>query len=289
MIWKDNNLKLIMNRITPVTRKDIFDYVRVEAIWWSGRLQEEDFLSRVFDLTTIASSDGRFDSFSGDLWQHRVNNHDWEDDWIFEDTRFDLLNCDDSIFLNFLCEMIHPIVRSNLTEVNHLLQIFNEYLKNDNFEIVEKSKISNKPIFTGRLKASGHEIRVKKNLEITAKLSNEYVTQQINLMESSIENSPYVAIGIAKELIETCCKTIIFEKGGIYDEAWDLAKLVKKTNELLKLTPKDIPDEQKASKTIKSILGSLTTVVHGICELRNSYGSGHGKDTKFKGLELQQH
>jgi hypothetical protein len=29
---------------------------------------------------------------------------------------------------------------------------------------------------------------------------------------------------------------------------------------------------------------SLTTVIHGICELGNEYGSGYGKSTKFKGL-----
>ena len=43
-------------------------------------------------------------------------------------------------------------------------------------------------------------------------------------------------------------------------------------------------EEAKASKTIKSILGSLTTVVQGLSELRNQYGSGHGKKISFRGL-----
>ena len=60
--------------------------------------------------------------------------------------------------------------------------------------------------------------------------------------------------------------------------------MLKETNKELKLTPNDIPDEAKASTTIKSILGSLSNVVQGIAELRNSYGSGHGKDAKFRGL-----
>jgi len=51
------------------------------------------------------------------------------------------------------------------------------------------------------------------------------------------------------------------------------------------LTPSDIPDEIKTSKSIKQILGSLSAVVQGIGEIRNKYGSGHGKGNKFKGLQ----
>jgi len=61
-------------------------------------------------------------------------------------------------------------------------------------------------------------------------------------------------------------------------------QLLKQTTKQLNLTPEGIPDEAKASKSIKSILGSLTTVVQGIGELRNQYGSGHGKKASFKGL-----
>jgi len=55
-----------------------------------------------------------------------VNNFDWDDSWIVSDQRFNLLHCDDMIFLQFLCEMLHPIVRPEMPEVNKLLQLFNE-------------------------------------------------------------------------------------------------------------------------------------------------------------------
>lgn len=223
---------------------------------------------------------------AGDIWQHRVNNsQDWADDWVFKDSRLNLLNCDDAILLNFLCEMIHPIVRGDVSEVTRLLQMFNENLKEDGFEIVEKSKISNRPIFVGRIKITGKESLTKKGSEIREMLSAEYVSQQINLMESSIENSPHVAIGLAKELIETSCKSIFDERSEVYDKSWDLIKLMKETTKLLKLTPEDIPNEAKASGSIKQILGSLCSVVQGIGEIRNEYGSGHGKDGNFKGLQ----
>lgn len=274
------------NRITQVSRRNIIDFIQVEGIWWSGRLEEIDFLSRLFDLEKMESYDSRFSNAAGDIWQHRINNpNDWEDNWIFSDPRFNLLGCDDSTFLNFLCEMIHPIVRAEYSEVNRLLQIFNENLKNDNFEIVEKTRISGKPVFVGRLKIAGKDSIVKKGENIKQILNAEYVTQQINLMESSIENSPHISIGLAKELIETCCKSIFDERNENYDAKWDLPKLMKETTKLLKLIPEDIPNKIKAASSIKQILGSLSSVVQGVCEVRNEYGSGHGKNGKFKGLQ----
>lgn len=274
------------NKISKITRRNIFDFIQVEGLWWAGRLEEIDFLSRIFDLEKMESYDSRFPNAAGDIWQHRINNpSDWEDNWIFSDSRFNLLGCDDSIFLNFLCEMIHPIVRAEYSEVNQLLQIFNENLKNDNFEIVEKTKISGKPVFVGRIKIAGKDSIIKKGESIKKILNADYVTQQISLMETSIENSPHISIGLAKELIETCCKSIFEERKEEFDKKWDLQKLMKETTKLLKLTPDDIPNEIKAASSIKQILGSLSSVVQGICEVRNEYGSGHGKNGKFKGLQ----
>jgi hypothetical protein len=273
------------NSITHITRRNIFDYIQAEGFWWSGRMEESDFLLRMFDLEQMDSFDSRFENAAGDIWQHRVNNNDWDDNWIYSDSRFNLLKCADSVLLNFLCEMIHPLVRVDQTEVARMLQIFNENLKEDNYEIVEKSKISGKPIFVGRLKITGSESISKKANALKQILNAEYVSQQINLMEASIENSPHVSIGIAKELIETCCKSIFEERQQDCDKSWDLPKLMKETTKLLKLTPDDIPNEIKAASSIKQILGSLSAVVQGISEIRNEYGSGHGKNGSFKGLQ----
>lgn len=274
------------NKISDITRRNIFDFIQVEGFWWSGRLEEADFLSRIFNLEKIKSSDSRFDNAAGDIWQHRVNNpNDWPDNWLYNDERFNLLGCDDSVFLNFLCEMIHPLVRQDSSEVFKLLQLLNDNLKSDNYEIVEKTRISDRPIFVGRLKVTGKDSIEKKGKEIKRILNAEYVTQQINLMESSIEVAPHISIGLAKELIETSCKSIIEERNEQYDKDWDLGRLMKETTKLLKLTPSDIPNEARAASSIKQILGSLSSVVQAIAEVRNEYGSGHGKDGKFKGLQ----
>lgn len=181
--------------------------------------------------------------------------------------------------------MIHPVVRGYLHEVDKLHRIFNDSLSNDGFEIIERTRISNRPVFSGRMKFTGKSSIEKKGNEIKIIFNADYVSQQINLMESSIETSPYQAIGVAKELIETACKSIFKSRQEEYNKNWDLSKLMRETTKLLKITPDDISNEAKAAKSIRQILGSLSAVVQGIAEVRNEYGSGHGKDSSFKGLQ----
>lgn len=70
----------------------------------------------------------------------------------------------------------------------------------------------------------------KKAEQITEILTQEYVNKQIRLMNNSIESNPHLALGISKELIETCCKHILNEEGIDINKDWDIARLVKETN-----------------------------------------------------------
>ena len=86
-------------KISSLTRRDIFDSLMAESTPWCGRLEEPEFLSRIFDLSSLPSTDHRFEDASGDVWQHRVNNpEDWPDDWILSDARFNLAQGDDEVF-----------------------------------------------------------------------------------------------------------------------------------------------------------------------------------------------
>ena len=274
-----------MNKISQITRRDIFYAIKIKNLWWAGKLDETEFLSRIYCLESMDSTDPRFSNAADDIWQHRVNNDDWDDNWVFTYEGFDLLKCEDAVFLNFLCEMIHPVVRVDANEVDNLYKIFNDSLSNDGFEIVERTRISNKPVFSGRMKFTGRASIEKKGNEIKNIFNADYVTQRINFMESLIESSPYDSIGAAKELVEIACKSIFELRKEEFDKNWDLSKLMKETTKLLKLTPDDISNEAKAARSIKQILGSLSAVVQGIAEVRNEYGSGHGKDSSFKGLQ----
>jgi hypothetical protein len=71
-------------QISQITRRDLVDALMGEGVAWNGRLEESEFLSRIFDLDSLPSTDSRFKNAAGDIWQHRVNNPmDWKDDWVF--------------------------------------------------------------------------------------------------------------------------------------------------------------------------------------------------------------
>ena len=270
-------------RISEITRRDIFDAIRVQGVNWAGRLDEPEFLSRIFDLEHMPSYDSRFSDAAGDIWQHRINNYDWDDYWVFTDARFNLLRCDDDTFLKFLCEMIHPVVRGDVQEAEQLRQLFNQFLSVDGYEIVERTKISGYPVYAARRKVEN----VPSSVNLIKKqpvFNAEYLSRQITRIEASIPHDPELAIGTSKELVETCCKTILQDRDVEINDKWDLAQLVKATYKELKLTPSDIPDAAKAANTIKRLLSNLATVTQGLAELRNPYGTGHGKSAGSKGL-----
>lgn len=117
--------------------------------------------------------------------------------------------------------------------------------------------------------------------------SSEYIDSQIDIMLRMQNENPTEAIGKAKELIESCCKAILEANNIVYDQNWKLSKLTDETVKFLKITPKHIPDNIPAAESIKAILGNLRSIATHIAELRNPYGSGHGKSPDFKGLEAR--
>lgn len=94
------------NRISEITRRDIRDELSSLNIY--GRLEELEFLERLYDLDELPSSDSRYGTARGDIIQHRYNNFDWPDDWIFDDERFGLKDNDER-FVHFLSEIVHPL------------------------------------------------------------------------------------------------------------------------------------------------------------------------------------
>jgi hypothetical protein len=112
-----------------------------------------------------------------------------------------------------------------------------------------------------------------------------YLLRQLDRIESSIDSDPWLAIGTAKELIETICKSILNDMSKTVDKDWDLMELCKETRKELKLTPDDIPNSNRAADTVKRLLNNLATIVQGLAELRNTYGTGHGHEGRARGLQ----
>ncbi|HEY0151052.1 MAG TPA: abortive infection family protein [Longimicrobium sp.] len=101
--------------------------------------------------------------------------------------------------------------------------------------------------------------------------------RQIERMRLSVEDDPGLAIGTAKELLESVARTILAERGVEAAESWDVARLVGAARESLSLLPEDIDSDHKGAAAIKRLLGQLGATVQSLAELRNLYGTGHGK------------
>jgi hypothetical protein len=118
-----------------------------------------------------------------------------------------------------------------------------------------------------------------------AKIQNaNHLADQIRRLEVSIASDPSLAIGTAKELIETCCKTILAERGKPVVGMPDVSTLTKATLKELKLVPEGIPEAARGADVIKRLLSNLGTIGNGLAELRGLYGTGHGKHGSTAGL-----
>jgi hypothetical protein len=103
-----------------------------------------------------------------------------------------------------------------------------------------------------------------------------HLAEQISRAEKAVESDPALAIGTAKEIIETCCKTILAERGKTLPGTPDIPELTKATLKELKLVPDDIHEAARGSAVIKRLLQNLGTIGNNLAELRGLYGTGHG-------------
>lgn len=109
------------------------------------------------------------------------------------------------------------------------------------------------------------------------KLEGTHLAQQIQRMKDAVDTDPSLAIGTAKELIETVCKTILEERGKPVFGSPDIPTLTKTLLKELDLVPEGVPDEKRGADVIRNILRSLGSIGNELAQLRGLYGTGHGK------------
>jgi hypothetical protein len=276
------------NTISPVTRKELTDFLSRECDW-AGDLNEHDFLGRLYDLSKLPSTDRRPEyraNASADVYQHRVNNADWGGkDWLFTDGRFNIRHCSDAEFLTFLCETVHPMVRSNAEAVSKMVAFYNEHLAADGWELAPTKLISKRPVFSHRRITEGATLHIEQAKAVAERLSGQYVVQQIRRLEDAVDRDPELAIGTAKEFLETLSKTILTERNVAFAKDEDLPSLVRTTIKALKIVPDNLPNAGGTEKTLTILLNNLGSIGNQLAELRNLYGTGHGKVTHHIGLE----
>lgn len=281
MLAQISDQLLPTRKITSITRRAIFDVLlRVNDRWW-GRLDEMEFLSRLWNLEALPSHDDRMTTAQQDIGTHRISFNDWPDDWILADSRFNLLEGDDQEFLGFLCETVNPFVRPDRGEVETLVRSFNRELAADGWALVVKEQISGRPVYgpvqtdvTGTVGAVFHLD------DFTPLRDRSALEEHLRRIQAGLSSDPAGAIGASKELLESICKVILKSYGEDIASADKLTNLYKRAGAVLTIKTEAIPDSPEGSRAVQQVLGSLGSVVQGLAELRNEVGSGHGREVK---------
>jgi hypothetical protein len=137
----------VRRMLTSLTRRKVFQ--SLENVKWWGVVDEMAFLSRLYDLTKLPSTDPRHRDADGDIRRHRFANEDWTDDWVQYDDRFRLQHGDDEVLLRFLAEMLHPDLRE-VDEANRLALELNSHLSRDGWELYPIAAVSGYPTYGWR-------------------------------------------------------------------------------------------------------------------------------------------
>ncbi|MEE4210478.1 MAG: abortive infection family protein [Parvularcula sp.] len=272
-------------KIGERTRAAILDEMRAREIIWHGALDEIAFLSRIFDLTSLPSHDSRFQNAEQDIWQHCINNFDWPPDWVYSDPRFRLYADDQDLFLKFISEVLHPIVRKDDTEQDALARAFNGHLRADGWELVEDAIIDGRPAYVPQRKVHALGGSVQRIKAMAATLNSDTLYEDLRRLERIDDSEPEEAIALAKEIVESCCKLILDDRKVVYPERAEIPDLLKLLRKEIRIMPDGIDEKARGANEIRGILTSLGNIAHSLAPLRNAYGKGHGRGRDFKGLQ----
>ena len=125
------------------------------------------------------------------------------------------------------------------------------------------------------------------NPAFMASLNSQHLSEHVQRIERALADDPAQAIGSAKELLESTLKTILEALQVTYDPGDEVPKLLKAVQGALELAPAEVDSAKRGADIIKRTLSNLGSVAIGLAELRNLYGTGHGKGSKHRGLSAR--
>jgi hypothetical protein len=146
------------------------------------------------------------------------------------------------------------------------------YLRMDGFEVTEVGEI--------------HHLARARLLDISLSdaADEAAIREHLDRIERSIDTDPSGAIGAAKELVETTCKLVLRRTSRPIEENCKFPKLVSEASKVLSLHTTLVAPDARGVKTILGLMTNLAGLAVGVDEIRNLYGTGHGRDRKVAGL-----
>lgn len=213
-----------------------------------GELTELDFLKKIYQLDKMPSTDPRYPNAEGEIWQHTINNDDYEFGWFFTDDRFELYNGRDEILLKFLCTVFHPAYRDENGNWKKYLEKIQELLHVDGYELYVSRFISGKEVYEWR-KLTETEINSKifvpfsqryKDMNISTPKINIRKRGLLNELMARIEKMEHFNINGYNYQLPTC-KAVIrdikkfytpkaYNNNNIYTHEEDFEQLIMKSS-----------------------------------------------------------
>ena len=256
-----------MELISKKTRGEFEDYFN------SRTLREIDRYFENYGLVTKLLSD------SQPLGQRRtlVREYYAAIDWTNRKQIKQVLN----VFADILSELESDGKEVNAYSANGSRKQFDKLslsLKRDGYIFEENSLISTNPVVADNIA----DFEIIENA--TDLLDKGHFQEYVDRIRKSVDEDTSLAIGSTKELVEATLKTILDRLEIGFDKNDDIPKLLKNVQKALELVPDEVDESKKGSEIIKVLLNNLGQVVIKIAELRNLYGTGHGKEYKRNGL-----
>lgn len=110
------------------------------------------------------------------------------------------------------------------------------------------------------------------------------IREHLDRIQHAVVDDPALAIGSAKELIESTAKVALTERGLPVNDRDNVPALIGQAQRALGLHPSATTPGPDGSDPVKKILGSVSGIAVGIAELRNRAGTGHGPAATRAGL-----
>lgn len=157
-----------------------------------------------------------------------------------------------------------PKIVNNDQEKLHLVEDYiglDDWLKNAD------------PSLHAELYEVGEDVSLDTVVEIADQLDIVELNKHAARIRNSIRDDPEQAIGSAKELLESVLKAIVGLEGERSSQ--DVHALLKLARKKLGLDPAQLG--VPGQSTIARTLNNLGQIVIGVSEVRNLYGTGHGR------------
>lgn len=180
------------NVISNITRKNLIDGLNLLGNI-PGKLDLIDFLKRIWMIEKMPSTDYRFTNAAGDIYQHMVNNDDWDYEYLFC-SYLGLTDDTDEMFLFFLEQVVHPVIREP-SEQEEYVKVINKHLAKDGYELKISEYISSYPLYRA-IKISDGVVGNPKNLIFAANGPKPEIvlTDSINNNIEIVKNEEYCLV-----------------------------------------------------------------------------------------------